>query len=66
MNFVFIYNIDFYIKLHPRSNKSDFTHLSKCKIIDGKFNPLDVIRNSDLVVTRTSSIGLDCWHLNVQ
>lgn len=58
-------NIALKIKLHPRANKGQFQHISNIKVYDGSYSSLDIIQKSDLVVTRTSSIGLDCWYANV-
>lgn len=51
------------IKLHPRSTPNDYYKFKHLEFSNDL--PIDVIRKADLVVTRTSSIGLDCWVLNV-
>jgi len=58
------FNIKLQIKLHPRSSRSlfDFNNIN---VLDGIISSQDAIRNSDLVITRTSAIGLDSWFMNV-
>lgn len=58
------YSLDLQIKLHPRSPSLD-VDLEKIKIIKGSENSQRVVLNSDIVVTRTSSIGLDSWFANI-
>lgn len=52
------------IKLHPRSEVPSI-NLKNTIIIDGILNSKDVISKTDLVITRTSSIGLDAWFANI-
>ena len=52
------------IKLHPRTSKLN-TDLQDIEIIDGRFDSLQVISESDIVATRNSSIGMDCWFQNI-
>ena len=33
-------------------------------ILDSTMDSIDVILNSDLIATRNSSVGADCWFLN--
>ncbi|MFT6841572.1 MAG: hypothetical protein ACJASR_000334 [Psychroserpens sp.] len=57
-------SITFYIKLHPRSVKRDY-HQFDLRFIDSNEDSLTAISNSDLVLTRNSTIGLDSWKINV-
>lgn len=52
------------LKLHPRSVATDYTQFSN-PIINAVVDSLDIIKVTDLVLTRNSSIGLDAWKLNV-
>lgn len=65
INFLEIYceqnQINLVLKPHPRQIKS-FHPKSPCTAIADKYSSVEeLIVNSDMVVTRTSSIGLDCW-----
>lgn len=55
--------VNFLIKPHPRgvvpTNKNGIQYLNPTAL------PTDAIFSSDIIVTRNSSIGLDCWMLNV-
>ncbi|KMV30221.1 hypothetical protein AB733_12420 [Photobacterium swingsii] len=52
------------IKYHPRQEhyKEQFTSL---KVLNSYVTFEDVVASSDLIITRTSSIGLDCWLHNI-
>ncbi|KHD23486.1 hypothetical protein NM09_18635 [Vibrio caribbeanicus] len=54
--------IPFYIKIHPRQNKDDFIGY---KIFGSEVSFDDIARNYALVVTRSSSIGLDCFSYGI-
>ena len=51
------------IKLHPRSKKAHYDSL-KLPILNSDISSIEIIKNTDLVITRNSSIGLDSWLLN--
>jgi hypothetical protein len=57
-------SIIFQIKLHPRSSISQYKNLN-IQLINPCIPSQEVIAKSDIIVTRTSSIGLDCWYANV-
>lgn len=59
-----INNLKFRVKFHPRAVIPNID-LSDIEIIEGTKNATDVISESDIVATRTSAIGVDCWFLNV-
>ncbi len=61
-DFCRITGMELKIKLHPRSPQPE---LEDIEIIDGKVSSQAAILETDLVVTRYSSVGLDCWYLNV-
>ncbi|MFV8413781.1 hypothetical protein, partial [Vibrio owensii] len=50
------------IKIHPRQNKDDFIGY---KIFGSEVSFDDIARNYALVVTRSSSIGLDCFSYGI-
>lgn len=58
------YNFQLQIKLHPRSPIPNID-LNGIKIINETENSQEIVLRSDLVITRNSSIGLDCWFANV-
>lgn len=55
---------EFQIKLHPRSPMPTYLD-EKVKLIDGNTSSYDAILNSDITVTRNSSVGFDSWYANV-
>lgn len=59
-------NMKLQIKLHPRA-KTPKTCLASpdIKILNKKLSSQEVIMNTDIVITRNSSIGLDSWFMNV-
>tara|TARA_B110000211_G_scaffold206965_1_gene242425 strand:- start:4392 stop:6116 length:1725 start_codon:yes stop_codon:yes gene_type:complete len=57
-------NIKFKIKPHPRQKIDNFSKLN-CKLVDMTSSNSDTILESDIVITRNSSIGADCWAHNV-
>lgn len=61
--FCIINELSFRVKFHPRA-KVPSIDMTGIQIIDSIINSIDVIKNSDMVATRTSSIGADCWYLN--
>ncbi len=52
------------IKLHPRSSISNM-NLRDIEILDGALDSRQVVSMSDIVATRNSAIGMDCWFLNI-
>ena len=52
------------IKPHPRS-KTPTLNSKSTIIIDSTIDSKNIVMNSDLVITRTSSIGQDAWFANV-
>lgn len=58
-------NMNFFIKLHPRSKTPDVAK-EGIKVYDGSKSSQEIIKEiADVVVTRNSSVGLDSWYLNV-
>ena len=62
--FCVLNNYKLFVKLHPRSKMSNFK-LLKLPFIDSSISSQKAINNSDLVITRDSSIGFDAWFLNI-
>ena len=57
-------HLTFQVKLHPRSSANQYENLN-VKLIDNTISSQDAIADSDIVVTRNSAIGLDCWYINI-
>ncbi len=56
-------NIQLRVKLHPRCDSSNYK-LADLVFVDKNTNAIQEILYTDLAVTRTSTIGMDCWILN--
>lgn len=54
-------DIEFYIKIHPRQKKVNYSFLKNTKIVDSEVDT-DFF---DLALTRNSSIAIDCWIANL-
>lgn len=57
-------NLKLKIKFHPRASIPS-TGLEKVEILSSTSNSVSIVNSSDLVATRNSSVGQDCWFLNV-
>ena len=58
-------SLELKIKPHPRSDLNDLLKIPNVELIEKTQNSVESIITSDIVITRNSSIGLDCWRLNV-
>ena len=56
-------NIKLSLKPHPRESLIDFKPLG-IEILNKNISNVKIINENDLVITRNSSIGTDCWAIN--